>query len=208
MEISANLVRDLREKTGAGMMDCKKALVETSGDFEKAVDYLRKKGLSAAAKKADRLAKEGLVSSYIHGAGRIGVLVEVNCETDFVARNEKFQEFVRDIAMHIAAANPSCVRPEEIPQDVLSKEKEIYLAQLRQDPKNANKPDAVLEKIIEGKLKKFVDETCLVQQPFVKNPDKTIAQLTTEMIAMIGENIYIKRFARFALGEEVSKTQS
>ena len=203
MEISSTQVKDLREKTGAGMMDCKKALVETSGDFEKAVEYLRKKGLSAAAKKADRMAKEGAVSSYIHGGGKIGVLVEVNCETDFVARNENFQSFVRDVAMHIAAANPQYVRPEEVPASVIEKEKEIFLAQLKQDPKNANKPAQVLEKIIEGKIKKFYDESCLVNQAFVKDPDKTITQLTTEMVAKIGENINIRRFVRFTLGEGV-----
>jgi elongation factor Ts len=201
MEISADRVKELREKTGAGMMDCKKALLESQGDFEKAVDYLRKKGLSAAAKKAGRAATQGAVSSYIHGGGKIGVLVEVNCETDFVARNEQFQGFVRDVAMHIAAANPLYVRPEEVPPTLVEKEKEIFLAQLKQDPKNANKPAQVLDKIIEGKIKKFFDETCLVNQAFVKDPDKTITQLTTEMVAKIGENINIRRFARFNLGE-------
>jgi elongation factor Ts len=209
MEISAGTVKDLREKTGAGMMDCKKALVETSGDFDKAVEYLRKKGLAAAAKKADRVAKEGLVSSYIHAGGKIGVLVEVNCETDFVARNEQFQGFVRDVAMHIAAANPSFVRPEEVPVSLLEKEKEIFLAQLKQDPKNANKPPQVLEKIIEGKLKKYVDEVCLLNQAFVKDPDKTITQLMTELVAKIGENISVRRFARFNLGEGLTaKTEA
>jgi elongation factor Ts len=206
MEISSGLVKELREKTGAGMMDCKKALVETQGDFEKAVEYLRKKGLSAAAKKADRVAKEGMVGSYIHGGGKIGVLVEINCETDFVARNEKFQNFVRDVAMHIAAANPQYVRPEEIPAEMVEKEKEIFLAQLKQDPKNANKPAQVLEKIIEGKIKKYFDETCLVNQAFVKDPDKTVNQLTTEMISTIGENIAIRRFVKFTLGEGVGAT--
>jgi elongation factor Ts len=182
-------------------MDCKKALVESQGDFEKAVDYLRKKGLSSAAKKAGRTANQGAVSSYIHGGGKIGVLVEVNCETDFVARNEQFQGFVRDVAMHIAAASPQFVRPEDVPANLVEKEKEIFLAQLKQDPKNANKPPQVLEKIIEGKIKKFFDETCLVNQAFVKDPDKTITQLTTEMVAKIGENINIRRFARFNLGE-------
>lgn len=201
MEISSGMVKELREKTGAGMMDCKKALVETNGDFEKAVEFLRKKGLSAAAKKAGRTAKEGAVSAYIHGTGKIGVLVEVNCETDFVARNEQFQNFVRDIAMHVAAANPQYVRAEDVPTEVVEKEKEICLAQLKQDPKNANKPPQVLEKIIEGKVKKFFDETCLMNQSFVKDPDKTITQLQTEMVAKIGENINIRRFARFTLGE-------
>lgn len=201
MEISSGLVKELREKTGAGMMDCKKALVETQGNFEKAVEFLRKKGLAAAAKKASRTAKEGAVSSYIHGGGKIGVLVEINCETDFVARNETFQGFVRDIAMHIAAAGPQYVRQEEVPAHIVEKEKEIMLAQLKQDPKNSGKPPQVLEKIIEGKVKKFFDETCLMNQAFVKDPDKTITQLTTEMVAKIGENINIRRFARFTLGE-------
>lgn len=201
MEISSGLVKELREKTGAGMMDCKKALVETQGDFEKAVEFLRKKGLSAAAKKAGRAAKEGAVASYIHGGGKIGVLVEVNCETDFVARNEQFQNFVRDIAMHVAAASPQFVRPEEVPASIVEKEKEIFLAQLKQDPKNSGKPAQVLEKILEGKIKKFFDETCLLNQAFVKDPNKTITQLQTEMVAKIGENINIRRFARFNLGE-------
>lgn len=204
MEISSSLVKDLREKTGAGMMDCKKALVETNGDFDKAIEFLRKKGLSAAAKKADRVANQGAVSSYIHGGGKIGVLVEVNCETDFVARNEQFQNFVRDVAMHIAAAGPQYVRQEEVPASVIEKEKEILLAQAKQDPKNANKPAQVMEKIIEGKVKKFFDETCLLNQAFVKDPDKTISQLVTEMVAKIGENISIRRFVRFTLGEGVA----
>jgi elongation factor Ts len=201
MDIRADLVKELREKTGAGMMDCKKALVESQGNFDKAVEYLRKKGLSAAAKKADRVANQGAVASYIHGGGKIGVLVEVNCETDFVARNEQFQGFVRDVAMHIAAANPQWIRSEEVPAATIEKEKEIWLAQLKQDPKNANKPAQVMEKILEGKVKKFFDETCLLNQAFVKDPDKTISQLTTEMVAKIGENINIRRFVRFTLGE-------
>lgn len=205
MEISAGLVKDLREKTGAGMMDCKKALTESGGDFEKAVEVLRKKGLAAAAKRAGRAATEGLVSSYIHGEGRIGVMVEVNCETDFVARNEEFKAFVRDVAMHIAAANPQYVKPEEVPGELLEKEKEIYRAQMAQDPKNAGKPPQVLDKIIEGKLKKFVDEICLVNQPFIKNPDVTVGSLQTGLVAKIGENINVRRFARFNLGEGLEK---
>jgi elongation factor Ts len=208
MEIKSEQVRELREKTGAGMMDCKKALVESSGDFEKAVEYLRKKGLSAAAKKADRVANQGLVGSYIHAGGKIGVIVEINCETDFVARNEQFQGFVRDVAMHIAAANPLYVRAEEVPPNLVEKEKEILLAQAKQDPKNANKPAQVMDKIIEGKIKKFFDETCLVNQAFVKDPDKTIAALTTEMVAKIGENISIRRFSRFAVGEGLGSSTS
>lgn len=201
MEISSNMVKDLREKTGAGMMDCKKALVETQGDFEKAIEFLRKKGLSAAAKKSTRATNQGLIQSYIHAGGKIGVLIEVNCETDFVARNEKFQAFVKDVAMQVAAANPQYVRADEVPAELINKEKEIALAQLKQDPKNANKPAQVMEKIIEGKIKKFVDEITLMNQAFVKDPSKTISQLSSEMVATIGENIVIKRFARFVLGE-------
>ncbi|MGE4233869.1 MAG: translation elongation factor Ts [Bacteriovoracia bacterium] len=206
MEISAGKVKDLREKTGAGMMDCKKALVECEGDFEKAVEYLRKKGMAAAAKKAGRTAKEGCVGSYIHAGGKIGVLVEVNCETDFVAKNETFQAFVKDVAMHIAASNPRYVKPEDVPADVIAKEKEIFLAQLKQDPKNANKPPQVLEKILEGKVQKFLDEACLVNQGFVRDPEKKISQLTTELIAKIGENISVRRFSRFAVGEGASES--
>lgn len=197
MEISANLVKELREKTGAGMMDCKKALAETSGDFEKAVEYLRKKGIASAAKKAGRATKEGLVTSYIHGEGRVGVLLEVNCETDFVARTEQFRGFVRDVSMHIAAASPQWVRPEEVPADIIAKEKEIAVAQMQA----SGKPAAVLEKIAEGKIKKFYEDNCLMQQLFVKDPNKTIEQLLKEMIATLGENMSIRRFVRFALGE-------
>ena len=205
MEILAGLVKDLREKTGAGMMDCKKALTESSGDFEKAVELLRKKGLAAAAKRSGRAATEGLVNAYIHGEGRIGVLVEVNCETDFVARNEEFKGFVRDVAMHIAAASPQFVRPEDVPAEAIEKEKEIFKAQMAQDPKNAGKPANVLDKIIEGKIKKYVDEICLMNQPFVKNPDVTVGALQTNLVAKIGENISVRRFARFNLGEGLEK---
>jgi elongation factor Ts len=197
MEISAGLVKDLREKTGAGMMDCKKALTEASGDFEKAIEYLRKKGIASAAKKAGRAAKEGAVTSYIHGEGRVGVLLEVNCETDFVARTEQFRTFVKDVAMHVAAANPSYVRPEEVPADVVAKEKEIAIAQMQA----SGKPAAVLEKIAEGKIKKFYEDTCLLNQPFVKDPNKTIEQLLKETIAALGENILVRRFSRFQLGD-------
>lgn len=197
MEISATQVKELREKTGAGMMDCKKALAEVSGDFEKAVEYLRKKGIASAAKKAGRATKEGAVSSYIHGEGKVGVLVEVNCETDFVARTEQFRQFVKDLAMHIAAANPQWVRPEEVPAEVLAKEKEIALAQMQA----SGKPAAVLEKIAEGKIKKFYEDTCLIHQAYVKDPNKNIEQLLKETIAALGENISIRRFARFMLGE-------
>lgn len=208
MEISSSSVKELREKTGAGMMDCKKALVETSGDLDKAIEFLRKKGLAAASKKSGRATSEGAISSYIHGTGKIGVMVEINCETDFVARNENFQNFVRDVAMHIAAANPLYVRAEEVPANIVEKEKEITLAQLKQDPKNANKPAPVLEKIIEGKIKKYFDESCLLNQAFVKDPDKTISQLRDEMVAKIGENINIRRFARFQLGESLASDKA
>jgi elongation factor Ts len=204
MEISANQVRDLREKTGAGMMDCKKALLETQGDFEKAVEYLRKKGIASAAKKAGRATKEGAVTAYIHGEGRVGVLLEVNCETDFVARTEQFRAFVKDVSMHIAAANPQYVRPEEVPADVTAKEKEIAVAQMQA----SGKPAAVLEKIAEGKIKKFYEDTCLLNQVFVKDPGKTIEQLLKETIAALGENIAIRRFSRFVLGEGVKEAPS
>lgn len=208
MEISASLVKDLREKTGAGMMDCKKALEEAQGAPDKAVEILRKKGLSAAAKKSGRLAKEGLIGSYIHGEGRIGVLIEVNCETDFVARNEEFKGFLRDVSMHIAAANPLYVKPEEVPAAYLEKEKEIFKAQLAQDPKNANKPAAVVEKILEGKINKLVDDVCLMKQAFVKNPDLTVGEIQTNIVAKLGENISIRRFARFAVGEGIDAKSS
>jgi elongation factor Ts len=196
-EISAKQVGDLREKTGAGMMDCKKALVETSGDFEKAVEYLRKKGIASAAKKAGRATKEGAVSAYIHGEGKVGVLVEINCETDFVARTEQFRQFVKDVAMHIAAASPQWVRPEEVPADVVAKEKEIFMAQMA----NSGKPEKVLAQIAEGKIKKFYEDNCLMNQSFVKDPNKTIDQLLKETIGALGENMGIRRFARFTLGE-------
>lgn len=207
MEISAGMVKELREKTGAGMMDCKKALSEANGDLEKAVEYLRKKGLAAAAKKAGRVALDGLVSSYIHAGGKIGVLVEINCETDFVARTEQFLGFTKEVAMHIAAANPLYVQPEDVPAEKVEKEKEILLEQLKLDPKNANKPQAVLEKIIDGRLKKFYDENCLLNQPFIKNPDKTVSELTTDLIAKLGENIHIRRFVRFCLGEGIERSR-
>src|SRR6185295_12359436 len=196
-EISAGLVKDLREKTGAGMMDCKKALQETSGDFEKAVEYLRKKGIASASKKAGRATKEGAVASYIHGEGKVGVLVEINCETDFVARTEQFRQFVKDVAMHIAAANPQWVRSEEVPSDVIAKEKEISIAQMA----NSGKPQKILEQIAEGKIKKFYEDNCLLNQAFVKDPSKSIEQLLKETIGALGENMGIRRFARFTLGE-------
>lgn len=199
-EISAAMVKDLREKTGAGMMDCKKALSESAGDFTKAEEWLRKKGLSAAGKKAGRVAAEGLVGTYVH-SGKIGVLVEVNCETDFVARNEDFQQLVKDVAMHIAAANPSYVRREEIPADVVEKEKEIHRAQLR----DAKKPEAMWEKIIPGKIEKFYETVCLVDQYYVKDDKKKVGEIITEKIAKIGENISIRRFTRYQVGEGIEK---
>jgi elongation factor Ts len=199
MSISATTVKELRERTGAGMMDCKKALTEAAGDVEKAMDILRQKGLAMASKKASREASEGLVGSYIH-MGKIGVLVEINCETDFVAKTDDFQELVKDVAMHIAAANPSYVKREDVPQDVIEKEKAIYASQVE------NKPPQVVEKIVEGKLEKFFNENCLMDQIFVKDPEgkKKIKDLVVEKIAKLGENIVISRFARFQLGEKIN----
>ncbi|PIR23015.1 MAG: elongation factor Ts [Deltaproteobacteria bacterium CG11_big_fil_rev_8_21_14_0_20_45_16] len=199
-DISAAVVQDLRQRTGAGMMDCKKALVETGGDLDKAVDFLRKKGIASAEKKAGREAKQGAVTSYIHGGGRIGVMLEVNCETDFVARNESFQEFSRDVAMHVAATNPQFLKKEDVPVAVLEKEKEILLEQM----KSQGKPEAVMNKIIEGKLAKYYEENCLMHQSFVKDPEKTIEDYLKETIAKIGENIVIRRFVRFELGQSES----
>jgi elongation factor Ts len=200
MSITAEMVKNLREKTGAGMMDCKAALTEMSGDMNKAIDYLRKKGLASAAKKSDRTTSQGVVSSYIHGAGKIGVLIEVNCETDFVARTDDFQSLVKDLAMHIAAANPQFVKREEVPSDVLDREKEVYRGQLRE----MKKPEAMMEKIIEGKMDKFYGDICLIEQPFIKDPDVKVQSLLTDKIAKLGENITIKRFARFELGQQLS----
>jgi elongation factor Ts len=205
MEVTATSIKDLRERTGAGMADCKKALVETAGDADKAIDYLRAKGLAKAAKKAGREATEGLVTSYIHAGGRIGVLVEVNCETDFVARNEDFVSFTRDVAMQIAAMAPQFVRKEEVSAEAIEKEKSVLVAKAKEDPKNANKPEQVLAKITEGQVTKWMKEICLLDQAFVKNPDKTIEQLQQELIAKIGENIKIRRFVRFELGEGLEK---
>lgn len=196
--ISSELVRELREKTGAGMMDCKKALEGSAGDMDKAIIFLREKGLAAAAKKAGRQANEGRVTSYIHGEGKIGVLVEINCETDFVARNEEFQDFTRAIAMHIAAANPRYLNKEAVPQEDQDREKGIFKVQAEE----SGKKGPVVDKIVEGKLNKFFEETCLVHQRYVRDPDRTIEQLVTEMIAKIGENITIRRFVRFQLGEK------
>jgi elongation factor Ts len=203
MDITAQMVKQLRERTGAGMMDCKSALTETKGDMESAVDYLRKKGLSAAAKKAGRVAAEGAVGSYIHGNGKIGVLVEVNCETDFVARTEEFQELVRDIAMHIAAAEPRAVRREEVTQADLDRERSIF----RDQALASGKPAHIVDKIVDGKIEKYFSEFVLLEQPFVKDPDKTVGQLVTEKVAKIGENIQVRRFVRFKLGEGIEKRQ-
>jgi elongation factor Ts len=203
MNVSASLVKELRERTGAGMMDCKKALSETGGNLEKAVDYLREKGLAAAAKKAGRIAAEGMVESYIHGGGRIGVLVEINCETDFVAKTEEFKVFVRDIAMQIAASKPEYVRREEVPAEIIEKEKEI----LRVQALNEGKPAKIVDKMVEGRIEKFFKEMCLLEQPYIKNPDIIVQQLLTEKIARIGENISIRRFVRYELGEGIQKKQ-
>jgi elongation factor Ts len=197
MEISMELIKDLRQRTGAGVVDCKTALNEGKGDIEKAIEYLRRKGLATAAKKAGRVASDGLVSSYIHAGGKIGVLVEINCETDFVAKTEDFQTFVKNIAMQIAAANPQYVQREEIPQEVLSKEREIYRAQALE----SKKPEKVIDKIVEGKLERFFSEVCLLEQTFIKDGDVTIKEVLDALIGKIGENIQIRRFARFQLGE-------
>ena len=204
-EITASGVKSLREKTGAGMIDCKNALVEAGGDENQAIELLRKKGMATAGKKAGRVTAEGAVGSYIHMGGKVGVLVEVNCESDFVARGEEFQQLVKDVAMHIAASNPSYLNREEVPQDVVAKEKEITLEQLKNDPKNANKPADVLEKIIEGRLNKFYEEVALLEQPFVKDPAKTIGELLAEKIGTIKENITIRRFTRYKMGEGLEK---
>jgi elongation factor Ts len=195
------MVKQLRDKTGTGMMDCKEALIASDGDFEKAVDFLRKKGLSAATKRSSKAAKDGTIASYIHMGGRIGVIVEINCETDFVAKTEDFQTAAKDVAMHIAASNPLYLRPEEIPQEDLEREKEIYRSQLKEE----NKPEKIWDKIIEGKLNKFYEDVCLTKQKFIKNTDINIETLINSMIAKTGENIIIRRFARFQLGEEIKK---
>lgn len=204
MSISASLVKELRERTGAGMMDCKKALTETGGDIEKAVIYLREKGLAAAAKKAGRIAAEGLIESYIHGVGKLGVLVEVNCETDFVAMTDEFKGLARDIAMQIAASKPEYVSREEVPAEMVEKEKEILLAQAI----NEGKPENIAGKMVEGRIEKYYKDVCLLEQPFVKDTNLTVQQLLTEKIAKIGENISIRRFVRYELGEGIEKKQS
>ena len=197
MDISAELIKDLRQRTGAGVMDCKTALKESSGDMEKAIDFLRRKGLATAAKKAGRIATDGLIASYIHAGGKMGVLVEVNCETDFVARTEDFQTFVKNIAMHVAAANPQYIRREEVPPHVLEKERDIYRSQARE----LGKPEKVIEKIVDGKVERFFSEVCLLEQTYIKDTDVTVKEVLDSMIVKIGENISIRRFARFQLGE-------
>lgn len=204
-EITAGAVKSLREKTGAGMMECKNALTEANGNEEQAIEILRKRGLASARKKEGRIAAEGAVGSYIHMGGKVGVLVEVNCETDFVARGEEFQQLVKDVAMHIAAAEPRYVSREEVPSDALDKEREIARAQAKNDPKNANKPDQVIDKIVEGRLNKFYEEYVLLDQPFVKDPAKTIGELVTEKTAKTGEKIAIRRFTRYKMGEGLAK---
>jgi len=199
--VSASIVKELRERTGVGMMECKKALLETDGNMEKAIEYLRERGLAVAAKKAGRLAAEGIVESYIHAGGKIGVLLEVNCETDFVAKTNEFKTFVRDIAMHIAASNPKYLTRTEISEDEINKEKEI----LRALTINEGKPEKIADKIVEGRIEKFYKDICLLEQPFVKDTDKTIEEFVTQMIATIGENINIRRFVRFQMGEGLEK---
>jgi elongation factor Ts len=201
LEISAAMVKELRAKPGAGMMDCKEALAASNGDYEKAIEYLRKKGMSAATKRSSKAAKEGNISAYIHMQGRLGVLVEVNCETDFVAKTDEFKAMAKDIAMHIAATNPMFVSAEEIPPDMMEREKEIYRSQASAE----GKPEKIWEKIIDGKLKKYYEEVCLINQKFIKNSDITVETLINNMIAKTGENIIIRRFARFQLGEDLNK---
>lgn len=199
--ITAEMVKVLRERTGAGMMDCKKALIETAGDMDKAIDFLREKGLAAAAKKSSRVAAEGLVESYIHGTGRIGVLLELNCETDFVAKTDNFKALARDVAMQIAAANPSYVRKEEVPEEILEHEREVLRAQAI----NEGKPANIAEKMVQGRVEKYYKDVCLMEQSFIKNPDVTITQHINEHIAKIGEKISIRRFTRYQLGEGIEK---
>ncbi|NLW90867.1 MAG: translation elongation factor Ts [Syntrophomonadaceae bacterium] len=198
------MVKELRDRTGAGMMDCKKALVACDGDIEKSIDELRAKGLAKAAKKAGRVASEGVVTSYIHGGGRIGVLLELNCETDFVAKNEEFKQLAHDLAMQIAAANPEFVRREEIPADTLDREREVLKAQALEE----GKPEKVIEKMVEGRIEKYYKERCLLEQSFIKDPDKTVQELVHGYVAKMGENISVRRFARFEVGEGIEKEET
>jgi len=206
-DITAAAVKQLREKTGAGMMECKNALVEAGGNEDQAIDILRKRGLASAKKREGRIAAEGIVGSYIHMGGKVGVLVEVNCETDFVARGEEFQQLVKDIAMHIAAAEPRYVTREAVPAEALEKEREIARAQALNDPKNANKPEQVIDRIVEGRLNKFYEEAVLMDQPFVKDPAKTVAEMVTEKVAKTGEKITIRRFQRYKMGEGLERRE-
>ena len=201
MSFTAQDVKTLRERTGCGMMDCKNALTETNGDMEKAIDYLREKGMAKAAKKAGRIAAEGIVDSYIHMGGKIGVLLEINCETDFVARGDQFRTLAHDICLHIAAANPQYLRAEDVPADVIEKEKEILKAQAIEE----GKPAAIVDRMVEGRIKSFYDDNCLLNQKFVKDPSKTISQLVIEATAQIGEKIDIRRFVRYEMGEGLQK---
>jgi len=198
LEITIDMIKELRAATGAGVLDCKQALEHAQGDFDKAVTYLREKGLAKAAKKVDREAKDGLIGCYVHAGSRIAALIEVNCETDFVARTEEFKQFVHDLAMQVVAARPRYLKPEDIPPEVLEAERQVYLAQM----KDQGKPPHILDKIVEGKLRKFYEEVCLLNQPFIKDPDITVQDLVTQMIAKVGENIVIRRFVRYELGEE------
>ena len=204
-EFSAKDVMTLREMSGAGMMDCKKALLECEGNMERAMDYLREKSLAASAKKAARIAAEGIVDSYVHMGGKIGVLVEVNCETDFVAKTDDFKTLVHDSAMHLAAAKPTCVSKEEVNQEDIEKEKEILRAQAMNEPKP--KPEHIIEKMVEGRIEKYYKEVCLLEQPFVKDPDKTVGQLINESVAKIGEKISVRRFVRYEMGEGLQKRE-
>jgi elongation factor Ts len=204
-DISATMVKNLREKTGAGMMECKKALTEANGNEEQAVELLRKAGLASAKKREGRIAAEGVVGSYIHMGGKVGVLVEVNCETDFVARGEDFQQFVKDVAMHICASEPQYVSKDEVPADVVAKEREIARDQAKADPKNANKPENIIEKMVEGRLSKFFTEAVLLEQPFIKDQAITISELVTQLTAKTGEKVQIRRFTRYKMGEGLEK---
>ena len=201
MEISAALVRELREKTGAGMMDCKKALVESAGDMEKAVDYLRQKGLAQASRKEGRAAAEGLVGSYIHGGGKIGVLVELNCETDFVARTPEFQGLLKDVAMQVAAADPRYIRREDVPVDELERERQIY----QQQAIESGKPEKIVSKIVEGKVERFYSEGCLLEQEVIKDPDRQVGDLIKDVVSRLGENVQVRRFMRYHIGEGVPR---
>ncbi len=199
MEITAAMVKELREKTNAGMMDCKKALQETGGDIKKAIDYLRQKGLAVAQKRAGRATSEGMIHAYIHAGGRIGVLVEVNCETDFTAKSDAFQEFVKNLAMHIAATNPLGIKREDVPKETVEREREIYKKQAL----DSGKPEHIVEKIVTGKMEKFYKESCLLEQAYVKDPDITVQDYLNELIGKTGENIIIRRYTRYQLGEEI-----